>query len=51
MHSLKVRTRFNLLREAWLAARVQFPAETQLPQQLDRDMYTPWLSGDRAALI
>jgi hypothetical protein len=35
MHTLKVRTRFNLLGEAWLAARDQFLAATQLPQQLD----------------
>ena len=35
MHTLKVRTRFNLLREAWQLARENFPAAAPLPEELD----------------
>jgi|SRR5580658_4029151 hypothetical protein len=35
MHTQKVRTRFNLLREAWQLARERFPAAAPLPEKLD----------------
>jgi hypothetical protein len=35
MHTLKVRSRFNLLREAWQLARGKFPIAAPLPEQLD----------------